>query len=154
MPISDDKVIELLEKAVERAKVSIEREMSFRPFLMILDNKGVIKTIDNRALSNEESYELLQDSLKGRVQERSSDMDVAVSVTGDMMPSRYVKNDTPTPAVRIHLEEKSQLKNKISARFIYVPYTLHRIKNSMDIFAQIGTPIPVGFPAEYLPKGS
>jgi len=150
MPISDDKVIELLEKAVNRAVVSIEKEMSFRPFLMTIDNKHIIKTIENRALSKGESYELLQDSIRGRVQE--SQMEVAVLVTGDMMPSRYIKDNIPTPAIRIHLEEKSQLEQKISARFIYVPYTLHRIKNSTDIFAKVGTPIPVGFPAEYLAK--
>jgi hypothetical protein len=150
MPISDDKVIELLEKAVNRAKISIEKEMSFRPFLMTLDNKGIIKTIENGASTKEESYELLQDSIRGRVQE--SQMEVAVLVTGDMMPSRYVKDNIPTPSIRIHLEEKSQLEQKISARFIYVPYTLHRIKNSIDIFVKIGTPVPVGFPAEYLAK--
>jgi hypothetical protein len=150
MPTNDDKVVELLEKAVNRAKSSIEKEINFRPFLMILDNKGTFKTIENRALSNEESYELLQDSIRGRVQE--TEMEVAVLVTGDMMPSRYIKDNIPTPAIRIHLEEKSQLDKKISARFIYVPYTLHRIKNSTDIFVKVGTPIPVGFPAEYLSK--
>ncbi|SFV60170.1 hypothetical protein MNB_SV-9-796 [hydrothermal vent metagenome] len=149
---NDDKIVELLEKAVKKASSSIEKEMSFRPFLMTSDVNGVVKTIENRALSNEESYELLQDSIRGRVME--SDIDIAILVTADMMPSKYIKDNIPVPAIRIHLEDKSQLDKKISARFIYVPYSLHRIKNSTDIFLKVGTPIPVGFPAEYLSKHS
>jgi len=152
MPNNEDKVVELLEKAVNKASISIEKEMKFRPFLMILDVNGIVKTIENRALSNEESYELLQDSIRGRVME--DDISVAMLVTGDMMPSKYIKDNIPMPAIRIHLEDKNQLDKKISGRFLYIPYTLHRIKNSTDIFLKVGTPIPVGFPAEYLSKHS
>ncbi len=152
MPNNDNKIVELLEKSVKKASVSIEKEMSFRPFLMTLDINGIVKTIENRALSNEESYELLQDSIRGRVM--NNDISVALLVTSDMMPSKYIKDNIPVPAIRIHLEDKDQLDKKISARFIYVPYTLHRIKNSIDIFLKVGAPIPVGFPAEYLSKHS
>ncbi len=146
---SEEKALLLLEKAVVKAKLSIEKQLSFRPFLMMLDTDGNIKSVENKAYTNEESYTLLESSFKGRVNE--SNIDVALLATADMMPARYSK-DKPTPAIRLHLEEKSQLDKKISARFIYVPYSLHRFKNSQEIFAEIGTPIPVGFPAEYLTK--
>ena len=146
---SEEKALLLLEKAVNKATLSIEKSLSFRPFLMMLDIDGTIKTVENRASTNEESYALLESSFKGRVHE--TNIDVALLATADMMPARYTKKE-PIPAIRLHLEEKSQLDKKISARFIYVPYSLHRFKDSEEIFAQIGTPIPVGFPAEYLAK--
>jgi len=149
MPNNDEKALLLLEKAVMKAKISIEKNFSFRPFLMLLDTDGKIKTIENRAYTNEESYTLLEASFKGRVNE--ANIDIALLATGDMMPSRYTK-EKPIPAIRLHIEEKSQLQKQISARFIYVPYSLHRFKGSEEVFAEIGTPIPVGFPAEYLQK--
>ena len=146
---SDEKAMLILEKAVIKAQLSIEKNLSFRPFLMLLDSSGEIKTIQNRASTSEESYTLLEASFKGRINE--ANIDVALLAMEDMMPSRYTK-DRPIPAIRLHLEEKSQLDKKISARFIYVPYTLHQIKGEEGIFVNIGTPIPVGFPAEYMQK--
>ena len=146
---NDAKALQLLEKAVQKAKSSLETELSFKPFLMLLDINGDIKTIKNSAYTSKESYALLEDSLTSRV--KQDDMQIAILTTDDTMPTRYTDGKV-VPAMRLHIEEKSQLDKKISARFIYVPYSLHRTENSDDIYVNLGTPIPVGFPSEYIKK--
>jgi hypothetical protein len=49
----------------------------------------------------------------------------------------------------LHLEEKSQIEKKIAARFLYVPYELCRVEDG-EMFVKLHSPIPVGFPAEYI----
>jgi len=142
----DNKAMHVLEMAVQKAQQSLELTQQFRPFMMILGIDGVIKTIENQAVDIEDSYNRLGDSLKERV--RQNDIDVVVLAIDTNMPERFGKGKTL--AIRLHIEEMSQMDTQISARFIYIPYKLYKVEKS--ITCKLDTPIPVGFPAEYLPK--
>ncbi len=143
---NDDSAMLVLEKAVSHAQKMLEETQDFQPFLMILDNEENIEIIENKVKESQESYALLGDVLKVRVQE--GDVNIMVMVVDTLIPENFAQD--VSSAIRLHLEEKSQIDESIAARFIYVPYTLHKIDDK--IFTKLYAPIPVGFPAEYIVK--
>jgi len=142
----DKKAFELLEKAIIKAQNGLKKGAAFNPFLFILTSEGVLKTIENKAIDPKESYALLEDSLKQRVLE--GDIDILIIAVDATMPERY-RTDMDD-CIQLHLEERSQLDKKISARFIYVPYKLYRQSEDDEVSIQLGNPVPAGFPAQYL----
>jgi hypothetical protein len=142
----DDRAMSVLEKAVYRAQKLLENTQKFKPFMMILDDDGSIDIVENEIEENTESYALLGETLKVRIKE--GNVDVMVMVVDTLIPENFVQ-DVPS-SIRLHLEEKSQIDKSVAARFIYVPYTLHKVEE--EIFTKLHTPIPVGFPAEYIVK--
>ncbi|RRS31206.1 MAG: hypothetical protein P794_04560 [Epsilonproteobacteria bacterium (ex Lamellibrachia satsuma)] len=144
----DERALKVLEKAVYRAQELLAKTQKFKPFLMILNDDGTIEIIENEIEESTQSYAALGDTLRTRV--KKGDVDVMVMAVDTLIPENFVK-DVPS-SIRLHLEEKSQIDKSVAARFIYVPYTLHRIKENGEVFTKLHTPIPVGFPAEYIIK--
>ncbi len=142
----DDRAMLVLEKAVYRAQELLEKTQNFKPFLMILDDDGSIDIVENEVQESTESYALLGEILKVRI--KKGNVDVMVMVVDTLIPENFIQ-DVPS-SIRLHLEEKSQIDKSVAARFIYVPYTLHKIEE--EIFTKLHAPIPVGFPAEYITK--
>ena len=141
----DERALKVLEKAVYKAQVSLEQTKHFQPFIMLLNDAGEIEIFENEIKDSAESYAALEEILNERIKER--DVDVLVLLVDTLIPDKFVK-DVPS-GIRLHLEEKSQIHNKIGARFLYVPYELCKAGDS-DMFVKLHTPIPVGFPAEYI----
>ena len=141
----DEKAFSILEQAVYKAQKSLEQTKNFQPFLMLLNDAGEIELYENEVKDATESYALLEDTLKKRIKE--GDVDVMVLVVDTLIPEKFVQ-DVPS-SIRLHLEEKSQIDKKISARFLYVPYELCRVGDG-EMFVKLHSPIPVGFPAEYI----
>jgi hypothetical protein len=141
----DEKAFNVLEHAVNKAQKSLEQTKNFQPFLIVLNDGGEIELFENEVEDSTESYTLLENTLRERIKE--GDVDVMVLAVDTLIPERFVQ-DVPS-SIRLHLEEKSQIDKKISARFLYVPYNLCRVGDS-DMFVKLHTPIPVGFPAEYI----
>ena len=142
----DEKAFSVLEQAVYRAQELLEKTTHFQPFLMLLNDAGDIELFENEVEDSTESYALLEDTLKGRV--AKGDVEVIVLAVDTLIPEKFVQ-DVPS-GIRLHLEEKSQIDKKISARFLYVPYKLCRVGDDGDMFVKLHAPIPVGFPAEYI----
>jgi hypothetical protein len=145
---NDERAIMILEKAVIKAKKDLEINQNFRPFAMILHTDGRIKIIENKIKDIEESYELLRNSMEIRV--REDDIDIIALVIDTLIPERFKKG--VSTGIRLHIEEKSQKNLQVSARYIYVPYELCKSFKSDEVFIKLYTPIPVGFPAEFIKK--
>jgi hypothetical protein len=143
--LEDEKAFSLLEQAVYRAQDLLEKTKNFQPFLMLLNDAGEVEFFNNEVKDTTESYTLLEDTLNKRT--KKGDVDVIVMVVDTLIPEKFVQ-DVPS-GIRLHLEEKSQMDKKISARFIYVPYELCRVGNG-EMFVKLHNPIAVGFPAEYI----
>lgn len=143
----DEKAFNILEKAVYKAQASLEQTKHFQPFLMLLNDAGEIEVFENEIKDSTESYALLEETLETRIQK--ADVDIMVLVVDTAIPDKFVE-DVST-GIRVHLEEKSQIDNKIGARFLYVPYELCQVKDG-KMFVKLHAPIPVGFPAEYIIK--
>jgi len=144
---SDEKALKLLQKAVIKAQSSLEKSLTFRPFLLTMDSDGTIKTIENREPTDQTSYSSLEESIEERA--RESKLEVIVLAIKDTLPHKFSDNKTQI-SIRLHIEERSQLSKTVSARFIYIPYTLHSRVGEDQVDVQWGEPHPVGFPAEYL----
>jgi hypothetical protein len=142
----DEKAFNVLEQAVYKAQRSLEQTKSFQPFLMLLNDAGEIELFENEVEDSNESYTLLEETLKNRI--KKGDVDIIVLAVDTLIPEKFVQ-DVPS-GIRLHLEEKSQMEKKISARFLYVPYHLYRVGNEGEISVKLHAPIPVGFPAEYI----
>ncbi len=148
MPNSnDEKAFKVLEEAVQKAQESLEKTKHFQPFLMLLNEAGKIEVFENEIKDSIQSYSLLEKTLKECV--KMGDVDIMVLAVDTVIPENFVKN-IPN-GIRLHLEEKSQIDKKISARFLYVPYELCKVKNG-EMYVKLHTPIAVGFPAEYIIK--
>jgi len=143
--LEDEKAFSLLEQAVYRAQDFLENTQKFQPFFLLLNDAGEVELFENELKDTTESYALLEDALKKRIQE--GDVDVMVLVVDTLIPENFVQ-DVPN-GIRLHLEEKSQIDKKIAARFLYVPYELCRVGDG-EMFVKLHNPIPVGFPAEYI----
>ena len=143
----DEKAFLILEKAVYKAQESLEKTKHFQPFLMLLNDAGEIEIFENEVQDSTESYTLLEEILKERI--KNTDIDVMVLVVDTLIPDKFVEDISS--GIRLHLEEKSQIDNKIGARFLYVPYELCKVGDG-EMFAKLNAPIPVGFPAEYILK--
>ncbi len=141
----DAKALQLLEKAVYKAQDSLEATKYFKPFLMLLTDTGEVEVYENDIDDTQTSYADLEATLTQRIQ--NNDVDIMVLVVDTVIPDKFVEDISS--GIRVHLEEKSQKHNKIGARFLYVPYELCRVENG-EMFVKLHTPIPVGFPAEYI----
>ena len=141
----DEKAFNILEQAVYRAQGLLEKSTYFQPFLMLLNDAGEIEVFENEVKDSTQSYTLLEDTLRKRVDK--GDVDVMVLAVDTLIPEKFVKD--VSSSIRLHLEEKSQIDKKIAARFLYVPYELCRVGDG-DMFVNLHAPIPVGFPAEYI----
>ena len=144
----DEKAFEVLEKAVYKAQEAMERTKYFHPFLMLLNDADEIEVVESEDEESSKGYQKLEEMLRDRLQDKS-DVEIIALVVDTQIPENFVK-DVPN-GIRIHLEEKSQMHNKLSARYLYVPYELCRIGQG-EMFVKLHIPIPVGFPAEFLVK--
>jgi len=142
---SDEKAFKLLEEAIYRAQVSLEKTKHFQPFVMLLNDAGKIEIFENEIKDSTQSYSALEERLHKRIEKR--DVDVLVLLVDTQIPDNFAQDITS--GIRVHLEERSQIETKIGARFLYVPYELCKVDDG-ELFVRLHTPIPVGFPAEYI----
>jgi len=147
MPSShdDEKAFKVLEEAVHKAQASLEKTKHFQPFLMLLNDAGKIEVFENEIQDSTQSYVMLEKILEESI--KMGNIDIMVLAVDTEIPENFVK-DIPH-GIRLHLEEKSQIEKKISARFLYVPYELCRVEDG-EMYVKLHTPIAVGFPAEYI----
>jgi hypothetical protein len=141
----DEKALFVLEEALSRATDSLEREKSFSPFALLLNESGESEMIENSLESPEENLALLEETIHQRV--KKEDIEVLVIASESSVPQQFAHQ--ALYAIRLHIEEKSQRERKIGARFLYVPYEL--LQNQEEkISLKLYPPHPVAFPAEYL----
>ena len=141
----DEKALQVLHKAVEIAQENLVEKKEFKPFLLLLNDTQEELLFKNEEIDSNKSYELLEDLAKEKI--ATKNIEVMVLAVDTIVPEKFSK-DTPM-GIRLHLEEKSQLNNKLGARFIYVPYELCKIGDG-EMFVKLLDPIPVGLPAEYI----
>lgn len=140
----DEIVFSLLEKAVGRAELSLAESQSFKPFAMTLDSQFKVSVWENDIKDTHDNYTLLGEEILSDI----VNIDVLVMVVDTTMPEQF--GDSSAHTIRLHLEERSLADQKLSARFIFVPYSLHRKSGYDEVYVKLGTPTPVSFPAEYL----
>ena len=141
----DEKALQLLHKAVDIAQKNLIKNKQFNPFLLLLNDTQEELFFENKEKNNDKSYELLENLAKEKIAKES--IEIMILAVDTIIPEKFAK-DTPM-GIRLHLEEKSQVENKIGARYIYVPYELCRVGEG-ELFIKLHHPIPVGILTEYI----
>jgi len=143
----DERAMMMLEKAVYHAKDLLEETKHFNPFSMVMTDTEEIEFYENKEKDTLQSYALLEEGLRVRI--KKGNVNISVLAVDTKIPDKFVKEIAM--GIRIHIEEKSQIDKKISAKYIYVPYELCRVGEG-EMFVKLHTPHAVGFPAEYIVK--
>lgn len=145
----EEHLFEMVNEAVMFAKSELEEKQELKPFAMVLFKNGYIESISADEESYDNQYEALVTSLRQRVIDEPKITGLAiiakVSIPGHYKPP--VDN-----GIRVHLEERHKVENKIGARFLYVPYQLYKSSSSDDIAMHLHDPIPVSIPQEIFTK--
>jgi hypothetical protein len=139
-------VYTLLEESVALAQASLQKSQSFSPFYMLLTTHNRIEKRECDLDDTKEGYAKLEEMLRERVQK--GDVEVVVLVVDTTMPQRF--HQAQPHSIRLHVEERAMVGEKIGARYLYVPYQLLKQEGSDGYTVVLEAPIPVGFIAEYL----
>ena len=142
---ADEKALQLLEKAVQKAQASLEKTKYFQPFLLLLTDTGNIEEYENDIKDATQSYEELKSTLSKRISK--NDIDIMILAVDTVIPTQVANGEKQ--GIRLHLEESSQKNNKIGARFLYIPYDLCS-SSQEELYVKLHLPLPIGFPVEYI----
>lgn len=145
----DERALMMLEKSIYEAQEMLEKDQTFRPFALLLDENGEIERLENNVENVQDSYMAPYEEIKFCVDEKPIDIIVLLSDT--TLPEN-LREEGVGSAIRVHLEERSQQYKKIAGRYIYVPYQLQRLAGTEEIKAKLFTPKAVSFPSEFLQK--
>jgi hypothetical protein len=144
--MDEEALFDMVNEAVMYAKEKIEKEEGLDPFAMILQDDGMITSLDEvKESDHDRAYEKLIEVLRERTG-RKADIAAFAIVTRVTIPAEY-KASTQT-GIRVHLEEQHKQGDKVGARFLYIPYQLYRNSQTGKVTMQLQTPIPVSFPPE------
>ena len=149
--MDDEKLFEMLDECVAFAKDRLETAHSLEPFAMYLDAAEQIQSLSGCEEDHAARYERLHEILQAKAKE---DEIVAVALLARVtIPDNF--NPSVSEGFRIHIEHRSGAEEKLSARFLYVPYQLYkRAEDDTDITVHLHDPIPVAFPPEIFTKES
>jgi len=144
--MDEEALFDLVNEAVMYAKEEIEKGVELKPFSMVLYDDGTIGSVNTvNETDHDVVYEKLIVMLREKTAKETAIASIAI-VSRVMIPKQY--DATAESGIRVHLEERHKVGNKIGARFLYVPYQLYKNSDTDKITMQLHTPIPVSFPPE------
>ncbi len=143
--MDNEELFAMLDTCISQASQALSSEQKLDSFAMVLDNDLTVREIELEELDGQLRYETLIELLK---MEAEAEKITAFALLSNVdIPENF--SPEVSTGIRIHIEEKNfQANNKLSARLLYVPYQLYRIKGNPTVQIQLHTPIPVGLPCE------
>lgn len=142
--MNDELLFDMVEECVAFAVEQLETSKPLNPFAMTIDTTRTIHSFNNQELEDDKSYEQLLERLRSEA--TKGDIEAVALLARVDIPDNY--NPEVSQGLRIHLEERSKAHEKISARFLYIPYQLYKGSESDKIMVKLYNPIPVAFPCE------
>jgi len=135
----------MLDECINYAKEVLTSSKQLESFAMVLEPNNDIRSIHSKQSDGELRYEELLESLR---EEAKADKVTAIALLSNVtIPESF--SPAVSSGIRIHVEEKDfQADNKLSARLLYVPYQLYKVKDDERIQIQLHNPIPVGLACE------
>lgn len=134
----------MVERCVADAVSALEADKPVTPFAKLLVTDGSVRDIPCTEANEQRCYETLLARLKAEVE--MGDIDAVALTARVTIPNQY---GAPAPqGIRIHVEEKANRYEKISARLLYIPYELFASESKNKRTAMLHNPIAVGMPME------
>ncbi len=145
----DEQLFEMVNEAVMFAKSELETKQELTPFAMALYRNGYVESINPESKNHLEQYDTLVEQLRVKVKDAPKITGVAI-VAAVNIPEHY--KAPVSSGIRIHLEERHKADEKISGRFLYVPYQLFKRAEDEAVEIHLFDPIPVSIPQEIFMK--
>ncbi|MEA3373596.1 MAG: hypothetical protein U9Q62_07910 [Campylobacterota bacterium] len=143
--MDDELLFSMVEECVGFAVERLENSQSLTPFAMAIDTTKTIKSFNSDEVEDDRRYEQLLDILKAEV--LKGEIEAIALLARVTIPSNF--NPAVSEGLRVHIEERRSAHEKLSARYLYIPYQLYRSeKTGEKIMVKLHDPIPVGFPSE------
>jgi hypothetical protein len=135
----------MLDECINYAKEVLTSSKQLESFAMVLEPNNDIRSIHSEQSDGELRYEELLEALR---EEAKADKVTAIALLSNVtIPENF--SPAVSSGIRIHVEEKDfQADNKLSARLLYVPYQLYKVKGDDSVQIQLHDPIPVGLACE------
>jgi len=135
----------MLDECINYAKEVLTSSKQLESFAMVLEPNNDIRSIHSQQSDGELRYEELLEALR---EEAKADKVTAIALLSNVtIPESFAA--AVSSGIRIHVEEKDfQADNKLSARLLYVPYQLYKVKDDDTVQIQLHDPIPVGLANE------
>jgi hypothetical protein len=135
----------MLDECINYAKEVLTSSKQLESFAMVLEPNNDIRSIHSEQSDGELRYEELLEALR---EEAKADKVTAIALLSNVtIPENF--SPAVSSGIRIHVEEKDfQADNKLSARLLYVPYQLYKVKDDDNVQIQLHDPIPVGLACE------
>ena len=141
----EEQLFDMVNEAILFAKEALEGEQELAPFAMLLYRNGFIESVTSKENNPHEQYDNLVETLQTMVLNAPKITGVAIVATVSI-PAQY---KAPVESgIRVHLEERHKVDEKIGGRFLYIPYQLLQKSGTESIEAHLHNPIPVGIPQE------
>lgn len=140
--MEDEFLFEMLEEAVALAADDVVLKGSFQPFAYVLrvDNKRI--PFERKEQEPTDAYDTLWEALKEQVNEPN--FKAVVLLKNCTTPEAL---DLPTQkSIRIHVESRDNVHEKVGARFLYVPYEVYEREGRQEI--KLFQPKPIAFAHE------
>ncbi len=140
--MEDENLITLLEFAVDKAVTALQQDQRFRPFAYGLGKNqeqiAFTTDIEDETLA----YETLTNELKQAAKERR--VNAIALLLDSPIPASF--NFEGEQGIRIHIEHRDQMNEKLAGRFLYIPYQV--LKKGSAVEVQLFQPRPVAFACE------
>ena len=141
----EEQLFEMVNEAILFAKEALETKQELTPFAMLLYRNGFVESVTSQETNPHDQYDNLVEKLQTMVLDAPKITGVAI-VASVNIPAQY---KAPVESgIRIHLEERHKVDEKIGGRFLYVPYQLLQKSGTASVEAHLHHPIPVGIPQE------
>lgn len=138
--MEDEYLLEMLEQAVNDATNCLLHNTVFTPFARILKSDNSVVHLKSEQTEGIDAYQFLSERLKKEVQ--SEDVKAVLLLQEDQLPSQFKL--AIERSIRVHIESKENISEKLGARFLYVPYEKDFETEAIKLFH----PKPVAFSHE------
>ena len=140
-----EQLFEMVNKAVDLAKTSLEDQQELQPFAMVLYRNGFTEEVTTTQEGADNQYDALITQLRLMVTDAPKITGIAIVALVNI-PAQY---KAPVESgIRVHLEERHKQDDKVGGRFLYVPYQLYKEKDTQKVSIHLYDPIPVSIPHE------
>ena len=138
--MEDEFLLQMLEKAIKDAANSLLLTKRLKPFAQALKYDNSIINFSSDEVDHNEGYENLWQRLHKEV--KAGEIKAVILLQDGLLPEQF--HMSQTKSIRIHIESKDNLDQKLGARFLYVPYEKDLEKEGMKLF----NPKPIAFAHE------
>lgn len=140
--MNEEVVYAFIENSINMAVDKLQTEQGFKPYALTLSSLNEVLVIEKENKNDDELYEDIFLHLKEDV--TCKDIEV-VAIVALVDIGEHFKSEHDR-AIRVHIEQKGLIEEKIGGKFIYAPYQIFKVESEHKV--ELYQPFSMGFIAE------